>query len=56
VTNHPFIDGNKRTGYVVARLILLQAGLDIKASQEQKYDLVIAVSKGQAKFEQKKTG
>lgn len=32
VTNHPFIDGNKRTGYVLARLMLLRSGLDIEAS------------------------
>jgi death on curing protein len=32
VTNHPFIDGNKRTGYVLARLLLLKSGLDIKAT------------------------
>jgi death on curing protein len=47
VTNHPFIDGNKRTGYVLARLLLLKSGLDIEATQEDKYKLVIAVSKGE---------
>ena len=52
VTNHPFIDGNKRTGYVLARLIILNAGLDIEASQEEKYKLVIAVSKSQLNFDQ----
>ncbi len=52
VTNHPFIDGNKRTGYVLARLLLLKSGLDIYATQNDKYDLVIAVSKGELKFEQ----
>ena len=52
VTNHPFIDGNKRTGYVLARLLLLKSGLDIKTTQEDKYELVIAVSKGEWKFEQ----
>ena len=52
VTNHPFIDGNKRTGYVLARLLLLKSGLDIEATQEDKYELVIAVSKGEWKFEQ----
>lgn len=52
VTNHPFIDGNKRTGYVLARLLLLKSGLDIKATQEDKYEMVIAVSKGEWKFEQ----
>ena len=52
VTNHPFIDGNKRTGYVIARLLLLKCGLDIEASQGDKYEMVIAVSKGEWKFEQ----
>ena len=52
VINHPFIDGNKRTGYVLARLLLLKSGLDIKTTQEDKYELVIAVSKGEWKFEQ----
>jgi len=51
VTNHPFIDGNKRTGYVLARLLLLKSGLDLKATQEEKYEMVIAVSKGEMKFE-----
>lgn len=50
--NHPFVDGNKRTGYVLMRLLLLQAGLDIAASQIEKYDFVISVAKGEAKFEQ----
>lgn len=52
VKNHPFIDGNKRTGYVLTRLLLLKSGLDIKATQEEKYEMVIAVSKGEWKFEQ----
>jgi death on curing protein len=51
VTNHPFIDGNKRTGYVLARLLLLKSGLDLKATQEEKYEMVIAVSKGELKYE-----
>ena len=52
LTNHPFVDGNKRTGYVLARLFLLKSGLDIKATQEEKYEMVIAASKGEWKFEQ----
>jgi len=55
VTNHPFIDGNKRTGYVLARLFLLKSGLDIESTQKDKYEMVIAVSKGEWKFEQIKT-
>lgn len=49
--NHPFIDGNKRTGYVLARLILLENDIDIKASQLDKYEFIIRISKGELKFE-----
>jgi death-on-curing protein len=51
VKNHPFSDGNKRTGYVLARLIIMDGDLDIYATQDQKYQLVILVSKGEVNFE-----
>ena len=50
--NHPFVDGNKRIAWVVARLFLLQSQMDIDATREEKYDLVISVSKGEMKFDQ----
>jgi death-on-curing protein len=50
--NHPFVDGNKRTGYVLARLILLENGLDIYANEHDKYTMVIAVSTGDFRFEE----
>ena len=50
VINHPFIDGNKRFGYVAMRLILLVSGLDIDASEENKYLFVIGIAKGELKF------
>lgn len=46
ITGHPFIDGNKRTGFALARLVLQDEGLDIQASQDEKYDLVIRVATG----------
>lgn len=49
--NHPFIDGNKRTAYTLMRLILLENQLDITASQEEKYNLVIAVSTDEYRFD-----
>ncbi|WP_436515420.1 type II toxin-antitoxin system death-on-curing family toxin [Ekhidna sp. To15] len=52
VKNHPFTDGNKRTGYVLARLLLMNEHLDIAANQEQKYQLVISISKGELTFDQ----
>ncbi len=47
VKNHPFIDGNKRTGYVLMRLLLMQEGLDIKAKMEEKYAFVIQIASGE---------
>lgn len=48
--NHPFIDGNKRTGYILMRLILLENGSDIYATQEEKYDMVISASTGEFRY------
>ncbi|HET9505043.1 MAG TPA: type II toxin-antitoxin system death-on-curing family toxin [Hymenobacter sp.] len=50
VKNHPFVDGNKRTGYVLMRLLLLQAGQDLQATQDEKYDFVISIASGQIAF------
>ena len=52
VKNHPFIDGNKRTGYVVMRLMLMEDDLDIQATEDEKYDFVIQIADGRLDFEQ----
>ena len=49
------VDGNKRTAYVLMRLILLENGLDIKTSQDDKYQLVIEASMGIIRFDEIKT-
>jgi death-on-curing protein len=49
--NHPLIDGNKRTGYVLVRLFLIQNGFDIHASQEEKYNFIINIASGKSKIE-----
>jgi len=51
VKNHRFSDGNKRTGYVLARLIIMDSDLDIYVDQNQKYQLVISVSIGEVNFD-----
>ncbi len=50
VKNHPFIDGNKRTGYVLMRLLLMQFGQDVIATQDEKYEFVIQVASGEIDF------
>lgn len=42
--NHPFVDGNKRVAYVVARTFLLLNGYDINTSQEDKVLTMLAVA------------
>jgi death on curing protein len=46
ITDHPFIDGNKRTGYILMRSILILNDMDIFASQADKYKFVIEVTEG----------
>jgi len=38
ISNHPFIDGNIRIGYFILRYFLLENNMDIKATQDEKYD------------------
>jgi death on curing protein len=48
VQNHPFLDGNKRTGAVAALVFLDLNGVEIDAPKESIYDLTISVAKGEA--------
>ena len=45
--NHPFIDGNKRTSYVVMRTFLQLNGYDIQASAIEKYETWISLANNQ---------
>jgi len=44
--NHPFLDGNKRTAYVVCRTFLKLNRCDIEASREEKYLTFLQVADG----------
>ena len=46
VRNHPFIDGNKRTGFVMGVLFLELNGLTFTASQEEAAEAVLALAAG----------
>jgi len=52
LVNHPFVDGNKRTGYVLMRAFLISNQMDIQASQEEKYSFVINIASGRSSFEE----
>ena len=51
IINHPFIDGNKQTAYALMRLILIESNISIAASQDEKYQMTIAASKGEIGFD-----
>ncbi|MDP5231095.1 MAG: type II toxin-antitoxin system death-on-curing family toxin [Cellulophaga sp.] len=55
IINHPFIDGNKRMAYAFLRLLLFEDGLDIDATDDEKYQFVIEASKGKLDFDQIKS-
>lgn len=48
-TNHPFVDGNKRTAYVTALTFLRVNGWRVEASQTEKYETFIALAAGELK-------
>jgi death-on-curing protein len=52
IINHPFIDGNKRTAYIVLRTILYLFDLDVMAFEDEKYSMTISASAGQIRFEE----
>jgi death-on-curing protein len=55
ISNHPFIDGNKRTAYVLMRLVVKIDSLDIEATEDEKFDFVIKSAKGELTFDEIRT-
>lgn len=52
ISNHPFIDGNKRTAYVLMRLFIRQDMQDIEATEDDKFDFVLKSAKGELTFDE----
>ena len=46
--NHPFIDGNKRTGLAAALVFLSLNGIDLDDPNEELYKLMMKVANGKA--------
>jgi death-on-curing protein len=47
VRNHPFVDGNKRTGFAIGVVFLELNGFDFKASEEDATQAVFALAAGE---------
>lgn len=48
IQNHPFVDGNKRTGHAALELFLVLNGQEIDASEDEQYDIILKVAAGEA--------
>ena len=46
VSNHPFVDGNKRTGLLAAQVFLAVNGVILEDASESFYKLTMGVAKG----------
>jgi death on curing protein len=52
IINHPFIDGNKRTGILGLITLLYEYNISVNAKEDALYEYTIKVSTGETKFEQ----
>ena len=52
IGNHPFVDGNKRTGMVAAGVFLLVNGYRLEAGQQELVDFALAISTREITFTQ----
>jgi death on curing protein len=50
--NHPFVDGNKRTAYVVCHTFLALNDAELQATPEEKYLTILALAEGKLKLEE----
>ena len=52
ILNHPFLDGNKRTGFLLCASFLLDHNIQLTASEDSRYNFVINISTGNLSFEE----
>jgi death on curing protein len=48
VQNHPFVDGNRRTGTVAANVFLILNGYEFDVAQAALADMVLSVARGES--------
>jgi len=49
ILNHPFLDGNKRTGFMLAAAFLELNGLNFNATEESVIEMTLALASGKMK-------
>ncbi len=52
ILNHPFVDGNKRTGFLLCASFLLDNNIRLTATENARYDFVVNISTGSLSFEE----
>jgi death on curing protein len=52
IVNHPFVDGNKRTGFSAMVAFVMEEGYVLTAAQEEAYNLTIAISTNKHSFDE----
>lgn len=52
VKNHPFVDGNKRTGFLAAFVFLRKNNISMTASEDEAYEFVVDVASSKISFEE----
>lgn len=51
IMNHPFMDGNKRTGTHVMLIVLALNGIELEYTQKELYEIILQVASGEASFD-----
>ncbi|HZD43577.1 MAG TPA: type II toxin-antitoxin system death-on-curing family toxin, partial [Methanomicrobiales archaeon] len=46
IRNHPFVDGNKRTGHAAMEIFLLLNGYEIDASVDEQEQMIVLLAAG----------
>ena len=49
ILNHPFVDGNKRTGFMLAATFLEINGMEFTATEESVIEMTLALASGKVK-------
>ncbi|MBV5261687.1 type II toxin-antitoxin system death-on-curing family toxin [Synechococcus moorigangaii CMS01] len=49
IMNHPFLDGNKRTGHAAMEIFLVLNGLEINADVDEQERVILALASGNLK-------